>query len=190
MPWLAALRLTGLVRRRRGARDRRRSRRRRLQPGVSGLEPAQRAVARWRQSADGTGAHGVRRQPAGGARQHERVPADHCRRRCPGHVQRSRDRCERDLRKQRVEQRDGRQRRLRHGVGGHVQCQRHHRQLHDRRELCVRLGLVRHDQHRGGDAGNAQSRRASESGGTGVDALQASARGEGARCERHARWRA
>ena len=170
---------------RRRTRHRRRSRDRRQRPesGVSGVERTEHVDTRRRQPADGDAGHAVRRESPGGARQHERVSADDVPRRRPGHLQRARERRQRSVRGQRLEHPDGRHRRLRDGGGGDVQRQRHRRQLHDHRQLGVRLGLVRRDQQRSRDTGGDESRRPSESVGHSLDALRAPARGQAARRE-------
>ena len=57
--------------------------------------------------------------------------------------------------------------------GGMFSANGSRRQLHDRRELGLRLGLVRDDEHRGRDPGDAQRARAGEPVGARRDALRA-----------------
>ena len=135
--------------------------------------------------------HGVRREPPGGARQHERLSSDDRRRRGPGHVQRARERRERERSRP-----AGRTRVTvgtdasgmasaamfsANGIAGSYTIVA---------ELGLRLGLVRLTNTAAGiPAAMRVVGRASQSA-TVVDALQASARGQAARREWHGRCRA
>jgi len=114
-------------------------------------QPAQRAHADRRHATDRDARVSIRDRPAGRAVGQQRLSRHD--RRCgdPGHLQRPspRRRRRRFVLGERIEQRDGRQRRLGHRGRTGVHGQRHRRQLHDHRQLGLWLGAVLAEQCRG-----------------------------------------
>ena len=117
-----------------------RERRRRARRGecLPDVEPAERARARGRQRPDRAARQAVRAEPAGRARQHERLPAHRKPRRRHRQLRRSRQRRERHLRRQRIARSVRRHRLPGSRDRAAVHRQLHRRRLHGRRALRLR----------------------------------------------------